>query len=260
MFLRCLLLFVLIFQIQACNYTKEVDDLTSAKEAIENQEWLYAERLLERYLNTEEDSQKRWEAWQNLVLAADKTDAHASVLRLYYENMLQEFLYDEDKKKFILYGLGLLLEQIKDFDTAIDTWNMYLALNNLSTNETYAVTRQIIEIYLQTGQFESAENALYNCLGLEVSSKESSLCLYELADIKAERGVWQEATDLAMQVLEVDALPYVHGQASFLLGDIAEQQGKYEEALAFFEQSKELYPNTLAVENRINYLQDLFKK
>ncbi len=260
MYLRFIVICALLAFIPACNFETKVDELAEAKAAMDAREWLYAERVLERYLNIEEDEDKRWEAWQALVALSEHTGAHAEIVRLYYDNMLQEFLNDEQRKKIVLYNLAQLLFQIEDFETAIDTWSVYLGINDLSTEETFEATMHTIEIYLQTGQFESAENALYNCLGLEISPQDSAICLYELADLKAERGALQEATDLATQVLEMDVYPLTRGKAAFLLGDIAEQEEDFVKARSFFEQAKEFYPNTLVVESRIEYLANLAKK
>ncbi len=260
MFLRFIAIFALLNLLVACEFEATTDDLMEAKVAMESREWIYAERLLERYLNVEENADKRWEAWQALIALSEHTGAHAEIVRLYYENMLQEFLDDAQRKKIVLYDLAQLLAEIKDFESAIDTWTVYLGLNDLSTEEVYDATRHTIEIYLHTGQFEAAENSLYNCLGLEISPQDSAICLYELADLKAERGALQEAKDLATQVLEMDVYPLTRGQATFLLGDIAEQEEDYTKAQSFFEQSKEFYPNPLVVESRIAQLASLIKK
>ncbi len=260
MFLRCLIVFTLLFSGLACsNEPTAQDDLSLAKEAMESREWFYAERLLERYLNNVDDIEKRWEAWQALIITGEHAGTHYSVMRLYYDNMLQEFLDDNAKKKVVLLGLTQLLEDGNDYDAATDMWNVYLSIDNLSTEEVFAATRRVVEIYLHTGQFESAENSLYNCLGLEISAEDSAICLYELADLKAGRGALQEASDLALQVLDLETYADTRGKAAFLLGDIAEQQEKFEEAHKFFEQAKELYPNVLAVENRIAFLDNLMK-
>ncbi len=261
MLIRLFAILLFLGFLNACDFVEtKVDDLVEAKSAMESREWLYAERLLERYLNVEENADKRWEAWQALIALSEHTGAHAEIVRLYYDNMLQEFLDDEQRKKLVLYDLAQLLVEVKDFDTAIDTWTTYLGLSDLSTKDIYNATMHTIEIYLHTGQFEAAENALYNCLGLEISPQESAICLYELADLKAERGALQEAKDLATQVLEMDIYPLTRGQATFLLGDIAEQEEDYAMARTLFEQSKEFYPNPLVVESRLAHLINLAKK
>ncbi len=259
MTLRYFAIFLLLALMQACDAvpTKQ-NDLSLAKEAMEEREWFYAERLLERYLNNANDVEMRWQAWQALIKTAEHTGRNFGVMRIYYDNMLQEFL-DDDKRKIVLHSFALLLEEGEDYDAATDLWNVYLSLENLLVHEIFDATQKVIEIYLHTGQFEAAENALYNCLGLEISAEDSAICLYELADLKAGRGALKEATDLAKQVLEVESYETTRGQAAFLLGDIAEQKGDYEEASKFFEQAKEFYPNVQAVENRIAHLDNLLK-
>ncbi len=260
MILRSFIILSLLSCLFACSSNPvEQSDLTLAKEAIEKREWFYAERLLERFLNTSDNASLRWEAWHFLIESSQHTGASSSVFRMYYDNMLQEFLDDEKKRKVVLYGLAELLKETQDYDAALDTLNVYLSLENLTTNEIFIATQKSVEIYLHTGQFEDAENALYNCLGLEISLEDSAVCLYELADLKAGRGALNEAIDLATQVLEIDTFSIVHGKAAFLLGDIAEQQRNYKKALVYFEQAKELYPNLLAVENRISFLANILK-
>ncbi len=244
MFLRFTAIILLFTFLQACsNELSTQDDFSLAKQAMESREWFYAERLLERYLNTAQDPQKRWEAWKALIATSKRIGSRFGVMRLYYDNMLLEFSEDEAKKKFILYEFANLLGENNDKEAALDMWTLYLGLNNLEPLEAFKATKNTLDLYLQTAQFDSAENALYNCLGMEIPSQDSAMCLYDLADLKAGSELLKEATDLATRVLEVEAYAITHGQAAFLLGDIAQSQGEYEKALEFFEKAIDFYPN-----------------
>lgn len=236
------------------------DDLEEAKVAIQERNWTLAERLLERYLRTQRNSEKRWEAWQKLVDVSGSAEADQRAMLDYLEAMLMEFGEDEAKAKQVLAHMGEINERLRRFNGAAEAWSAYVELSNLTDEETVNGYRRLAQIHFRAGRFDVCEDILQDCLSLEISDNGKAQCLYDLADVNMARERWKEATDLALQIIDMDVSPAIRGLADFLLGDALEQRRDYAEALTHFEKARENYPNALVVDNRIAHLKKILKK
>ncbi len=240
------------------------DSISEIRTAMEEHEWLRAEVLLERFLRYEEQSDKRFEAWQNLLKIAAYNGTHPGSVLSYLETMLHEFSETKYEKN-ILYDLAKFHEKYDHDEQAIVMWNAYLDLSTPSDSERFFAQSRLVNLYFKSGKFIELENALDEGLSFTLPLKENVLFLYNLADLKAGLGEYEQAEFYVQQILSMDidslspTLPYLHGRVLFLLGDIYEQQKKYKEALETFEKARELYPNPMVVDVRITYLKKLFK-
>ncbi len=236
------------------------DERTQAYEAIKKHDWRAAKQILESYLRYEEDFEKRWEAWRNLFHVTIKIGSSPHTRLFYLENMYQEFEEDGAKKKVILYDIGLLQEELRNFDYAEDIWTMYLDSENISEQETFFGHRKLAYIYYKKGYFDSVENVLSSCLSLNIQDNDHAVCMYDLADLKATKKEFDDAKILIEEILAMENIDIaMQGQAAFLLGDILEEQKDFTKALEFFERARLSYPNTLAVKKRIDYLKKQMK-
>lgn len=237
-----------------CDKPLIVDDLAEARSAIANHNWTLAERLIERYLRVQDDPDKRWAAWQNLIEATNGASQEPRVTLEYLEAMLQEYADDDSRAKFILHRMGTLNEFLRRYDRAADAWSTYINLDGLSAEEATEAHRRLATIHFRARRYDVAENVLYSCLSLDMPAQLHAQCMYDLADMSVAREQWAEASTFAMQVLEIDTNANMKGLTMFLLAEALEQQNKLEEALRYFEAARPLYPNEMVVDNRIAYL------
>ncbi len=231
-----------------------MDDLDYAEEYISEREWILAESLLERFLRTEDNPDKRWKAWMLLLKTSEFIDIHPATMHVHLSDMLQEFFDDTERKKFVLFTFAQLLQKNGDYAVASDIWNMYLDLDNIGPNEAFAAYRSLGNIYFRTRQYSLLEDSLYSCMALDIEAQEMSLCMYDLAYMKGSREEWDDAKDLLDQILLMETDDYTRARVSFMIGDILELQGKPEKSLEFFEMARLSHPNTLVVDNRIESL------
>ena len=77
---------------------------------------------------------------------------------------------------------------------------------------------------------------------------------------KITRGSWNEAADLARQIVDDEPQGELRALAGFVLADALEQLGRNGEALAQFEAIRDSYPNPGVIDNRIAYLKKRVKK
>lgn len=250
---------LLCFLLAACERAPLGDDYREAKSAAAAHEWTRAERLLERFLRESEDLDKRWEAWQLLLTVANATGVTTRVQLEYLDTMLEEFADSDARCKDILRRMGRLMERQRRYERAVDIWSAYLDLEGLSPQDSVEGYRHLAAMNFRLHRYEAAEDALQQCLALPAEEKDKLPCMYDLADQGAARERWQEAADLSQQILDGRPDDKMRGMTLFLLGDALEQLGKLEEALAHFEQAREIYPNPDVVENRVAYLKKKMK-
>ena len=248
------LLMIFAFSAACDRMPLQANDFDEAKAAMSQRDWPRAERLLERYLRTEEAPQQRWEAWVCLVDINSRVnlDQHGAVGQL--EVMRQEFSRDEAKKKLILARLGELHAGLGHTSQAVAVWERYAEFDSLTSQEAASVQRTLGNLHFRQRRFDLAEEALQTCLALPVEESFRAWCLYDLALANMARDELDDARDQATQVLSMAVDDQLRGLAGFLLADVLEQQGLRAEALSRFESVRELYPNVLVIDNRIAYL------
>jgi tetratricopeptide (TPR) repeat protein len=230
-------------------------DLDEAKAAISQRDWPRAERLLERYLRVEDKPHQRWEAWMRLVDITSRINLDPNSALSQLETMLQEFSWNEEKKKPILARLGELYENRGHIAQAIVAWERYAELGSLTDQEAATVQRVLGNLHFRQRRFDLAEDALQTCQALPVDESFRAWCLYDLALATVAREELDDAREQALQVLSMHVDDQLKGLAGFLLADVLEQQGGYAEALKYFESVRNLYPNEMVIENRMTYLQ-----
>lgn len=237
-----------------------IDDLDAARSAVQRRDWPQAERLLERYLRSEENPGQRWEAWIRLVEIHDRINPDPKAALVHLEAMQQEFFQDEAKLKIVLERLGEIRENLGHTNQALAIWTRYAELGNLTDREAAGAQRKLGNVYFRLRRFDLAQEALQTCLALPVEENFKAWCLYDLALADMARDELDDVYDQAMQVLSMQVDDQLRGLAGFLLADALEQQGRGAEALARFESVRTLYPNELAVDNRIAHLKNKVKQ
>lgn len=307
-FLGLILLLACLFA--GCDQTTVVgDDLAAARQAVAGNNWLLAERLLERFLAAETDSDKRWQAWQQLLVVINSGVREPRATLEYLDSMLVEYADDDKRCKLVLEHTGQLLEQLRHFDRAADVWSTYLGLGGLEPGELVEGYRHLAAMEFARRRPDAGEEALAQCLaqpyedsGQAKGQNAKIYCMYDLADHYSAAERWKEVSDICYQILEslpeentegennskksADSLPSdnvnelakgrngdhdpdrsstgqsqkIRGMTCYLLADSLEQQGRNMEALAIFEQARQIYPNRLVIENRIVSLKKKTKR
>ncbi len=236
------------------------DDLEEARAAAQERNWTLAERLLQRYLRSQQEPDKRWDAWQRLLEVTRSAGPDPRAALEYLEAMLMEFAEDDARAEIVLRRMGELNESLRRYDKAADAWSTYIELAGLDAEEAVEAHRRLARLHFRARRFEAGEDVLQSCLALPFPEAATARCLYDLADMHAAREQWEEVTGLALQILDLKTGDELQGRASFLLADALEQQNKLSEALRYFEAARNRYPNEMVVDNRIAYLKKKLKK
>lgn len=238
---------------------EESDDLRAARTAIAERQWSRAERLLGRYLREERQPDQRWQAWLALLTVLEVSGDMRAHLD-YLEAMLEEFADDDAKSRAILLRIGRQNERLRRYDRAVDTWIAYLNVPGMTPVESLYGYRRLGAMLFQLRRFKAAEEALQQCLALPLDDGAKSVCAYDLADQYLARGRWNEAADMARQIVDDEPEEALRSLAGFVLADALEQLGRTGEALTQFEAIRGSYPNPGVIDNRIAYLKNNRKK
>lgn len=238
----------------------EDDDVALARAAVAKRDWPLAERLLRRSLRTEQDPDRRWEAWNMLLTSANAEGEEPRVTLEYLEVMLEEFSENEARTKAILERMGRCAEMLRRFSRAADIWSSYIGLAGLEPEEAVTGYRHLAQAHFSRRLFEAGEEVLHQCLSLFLSDHDKILCMYDIADQNMARQRWQEVAGISQQILDSNPDEKLRGLASYLLADALEQMGRGKEALAQFEQARAVYPNPAVIDNRIAYLRKKIKQ
>lgn len=236
------------------------DDLESAKEAYAARNLPLAERLLERYLRVEQDSEKRWEAWNLLLNAinAESQQPRASLECL--QAMLVEYENNDDKLDFIYSQIGKYNANLRNYPASAQAWSAWLELVEVADTAKVEGYCQLARMQFAQRHFEAGEETLQQCLSLSVPDHDKITCLLDLAYENMVRERWQEVADLCQQIEDSEPDEKISGLAGYLWADALEQMGKEEEALKHFEKYRDFYPNPAVMDNRIEFLKKSIKQ
>lgn len=230
------------------------DDLTAAKKAYVERNLPLTERLLERFLREEQDSEQRWLAWNLLLQAMNADRVHARSSLDCLDVMAVEYEDDTRKMAKILPQIGKYNQEIRHFAEAVDAWNAYLELPDLDEAQRVDGYRQLADMQFALRHYDAAEETLQQCLSLPGHDHDKIACMLDLAEKHMLRDHWQETADLTQQILDSDPDQVIYGKACFMHADALEQLGRRDEAILFFEKLRDIYPNPLVIENRIGHL------
>ncbi len=238
-----------------------VSDLDEARIALREGEWDRAERYLERFLRTATDPAERWEAWNKLIDATERSGQDRRWINDYLEAMLVEFADSPARKRNILYRMGEMQETSRQYERAVITWAQLVGLQGLADAERLKIYNRLALLQMRLNRLQGAEDTLHECLSLALPDAAKAECLYVMADISVLRDDLADGANIAAQILETPDVPRpVYGKAAFLLADIYEQQHKYQDALTLYQSIRDTYPNPLAVDARLDYVRKKIKK
>ncbi|HAS88134.1 MAG TPA: hypothetical protein DCS48_02340 [Desulfovibrio sp.] len=218
-----------------------------------------SEKGFERYLQDNPQGEYRLEAWNYLVKIA------------------AEVRHDSDRGAAILEA-------------------MYLEFGH-KPEEASTLKRQLAEMYIRTGQYKAAVEALEKSLEYAGQSQErldesrtmlaesfrklrnydlaiytyndiakstdnnviKARALFEMAHTLTLIQAWERAESELEKLLKMDGVPEdIHAEAAFMLADIYEDRHEYKRAAELLEQIADTYPNPYAVRYKLDYLEKRF--
>jgi tetratricopeptide (TPR) repeat protein len=239
---------------------KAQDELAAAGSALRQRDFMGAEQSFERYLRRNPQGGARWEAWHYLVhMALTVRHDRQSAIEL-LEAMRIEYADAPERLRQVIRQLGGLYKTSRQYNRAVALWTTLAEDAGALAEERAEAYRDMAEIHLRRLEFESAKEALEQCLQRRISGTLRGQCIYDRAQIfMAEDNIAEALVSLREVLALEDASDFLRSLSMFMLADALEQQGNFGDALQLFTQLRGSYPNTLVVEKRIGFLRQRMK-
>lgn len=239
-----------------CEQKSCVDSLFEAQKCIENREWNVAERYLESYLREEENLNLRFNAWNRLLTVGEHLNYNEHWMITCLEEMRSEFEGCPEQLKIILWRLATTYDYIKKYERSVECWEKLFNQPELPIEQQGNILRKLAVANMRLHRFEEADAFLTICLELSINQIAKLECLVDRADIASSRGLFDDGAYYARLVLEAEDSPSeLKGKAGFILADIKEQQGDVQNAIEVFTAIRDLYPNEMVIDQRLQLLQ-----
>jgi tetratricopeptide (TPR) repeat protein len=251
-----LLLLVLSVLLPACSErSPEPQVLKMADEAFSRGEYLASERLYESFLQDHSDDEGRWKAWNRLLTISRTIRKSTSRSTQLLEAMHLEFIEDQDRLWEVLLLLGEEYRVQREHEKASAVYQKALEIPERRVEEYLEVRFLLFESQKKSGSFDLARTVLHDGLEMEVEPEKRAWMLLELSYLSMYA---QELDEARAKLEEILAMDLVESEtrvlAVFALGDLAEQQGEYEQARELFGSIVHAHPNPAAVRSRMNSL------
>jgi len=273
----------LVLGIIACSRPEVIlTTLDEARAAYGKGHFTEAERLYERYLQTEPNGKDRWEAWNRLLDIARNVLADNDRAVALLDSMFLEFGEDSSKSWDLLAALAASNEALHRWPEAVDDWKRCLNLPNLDRARTPEIYLRLARLYRVQREYDLTQQSLKLCLEQSPTPEIKVECLYEWAqtlDYVHKRAQAQSAesakgktaydptNNLEQMKQRLEELLRLNAgtterraQAAFLLAEVYEGLGKKTEALRTLQSILTTYPNPKVVEARIESLRGGKKK
>ncbi len=259
-----LLLMLSITLLASCETVLE-DDFTAAKNAINNSNFILAEKLLDNFLQDNLEHEMRFDAYLLMVALLHEKRANSRLAAEYLEEMLSEFGSNSARLQLILQKLAKINEEMKNYGLAVEVLQQLVNVPNLSDTENLKAHRRMAHMQILMYNLSEAENNLLNSLSISASTYEDELekisILYDLAYVYLLQDKLAESEMLAKQIIDDertgDSLKVL---TNFLMANALQLQDKFVEALELLRNIRDIYPNPNAIDERIKYLELKIKK
>ncbi len=261
-FLTCLAaggLFLLLVGQAACGRdgrALEETRIDIARRAFLNGEYLRAEGVYERYLETQPDGPYRLEAWVRLAdisqYARETPARTATVL----EAALLEFGENPATGPALRLRAARQRQQLGEYDKAAAHYKQLLAIPGLPPERVADIHIEFAEALMQAHDPMRAVGTLRTCGADLPAGDPHARCSLALAKVylRLERPVQAEPLLRALY-LHQDVPEDIRAQAGFALATWLEAGQDKEQARTIYESLRRTYPNPLVIEEKLRYLQ-----
>lgn len=253
-----LLLFVMvIILISGCMQSETEDELSRARKAFINKEYIEAERFYQRYLRDNENGTERWKVWNRLVELTGIVRGNKNRAIQLLDAMLLEYSGDPVRYRQLLISKGNIFIEGGLWSEATTVWSQLLSAPEVTIHEEATAYANLGKAYLMRGDYELAVDAFKDCRELEYNNSEhKNFCIYNLAQAYAYLSNYIEAEQNLNNLLQYEDVEVtLMARAKLLLADIYEQQEKPLKAITLLQEIRDTYPNPRVVEFRLKNLQ-----
>lgn len=251
--LPAVLCFVLIFFVFGCRFNQDTNDHFAAAENL-----LAAGRITDAanyydlFLESEQDSEKRYKAWERLLLIHldinRDVERGLSILR----TMSMEFEREPDKIWSIYTRIGILYSKLKRHESAVNILEraVHVAPDDKKQTRSYI---NLSQAYQAEKSFIKAVDALNQARKMESYSlpEKQSEIDYLLGRIHYQEGNLQKARQYLEKSYRIEENQNYRAKSGILLHDVYLEMENMDMADQILIELKDFYPNPAVIRMRM---------
>jgi tetratricopeptide (TPR) repeat protein len=243
----------------ACGKTPadgEAVQIDTARSAFVSGEYLLAEDLYQRYLESYAHGKFRTEAWERLAdISQYARNAPAKTATL-LDAALLEFGQDATLRQALRLRVARIRLSLRQYDKAAAQYRFLLDDKTASADFFCAVSQEFAEGLLKAHDPQAALDVLRHCQGSLPDGEQQARCTLSLALLLVRLQRQAEAEPILSALYAATAIDATsRARAGFALASLLETRHETAAAKALYEKLRETYPNHLVIERKLRYLQ-----
>ena len=194
--------------------------------------------------STEAGDDRRWRAWNRLVIISRDVYGDFSRAMKLLETMRLEFGFQKDRLQHILFDMGQMYQRMGEDDKAVDAYTSLVRMEGGDVVLQARSARLLSMILVLRKDIETAREVLNSVLSRSLPQKERQDLQLQMGRILVLSGMDKEAEKvLAGAASGPDAA--MAAEAGFSLADLARQAGRYQEAMDLYLRFQDSHPNPM---------------
>ncbi|WP_419781583.1 tetratricopeptide repeat protein [Maridesulfovibrio sp.] len=251
----------LLLMAQGCDKTKNntSEVIDKARSNFISGFYVDSEKGFERYLQDNPQGEYRLEAWDYLVKIAAEVRHDSARGAAILEAMYLEFGHKPELAAKLKRELAEMYIRTGQYKTAVEALEKSLEFQNQPQEQLDSTRVLLAETFRKLRNYDLAIYT-YNDIAKSTENKTTEArALFEMAHTLTLIQAWERAESELDKLIKMAGVPEeIQAEAAFMLADIYEHRHEYKKAAALLETIVDTYPNPYAVRYKLDYLNKRF--
>lgn len=256
---RCLIIIItsLLLMAQGCDKqgsnTSEVID--KARSNFISGFYVDSEKGFERYLQDNPQGEHRFEAWNYLVKIAAEVRHDSERGASILEAMYLEFGHNPEQGCGLKRQLAEMYIRTGQYKSAVEALEKSLEYSDQPQKQLDSTRILLAETFRKLRNYDLAIYT-YNDIAKSTDNKTTKArAFFEMAHTLTLIQAWERAESELDKLLHMEGIPEdIHAESAFMLADIYENRHEYKRAIELLKRIVDTYPNPYAVRYKLDYL------
>ncbi|TIH14637.1 hypothetical protein D0S45_12555 [Marinifilum sp. JC120] len=260
---RCLIIIItsLLLMAQGCDKPSDnrSEVIDNARSNFISGFYVDSEKGFERYLQDNPQGEDRLEAWNYLVKIASEVRHDSDRGAAILEAMYLEFGHKPELASQLKLQLAEMYIRTGQYKPAVEALEKSLEYSDQSQEQLDSTRTLLAETFRKLRNYDLAIYT-YNDIAKSTDNKTTKArALFEMAHTLTLIQAWERAESELEKLLKMEGIPEdLHAEAAFVLADIYEDRHEYRRAAELLEKIVDTYPNPYAVRYKLDYLKKRF--
>ncbi|MFW5500557.1 MAG: tetratricopeptide repeat protein [Maridesulfovibrio sp.] len=218
-----------------------------------------SEKGFERYLQDNPQGKHRFEAWNYLVKIAAEVRHDSERGAAILEAMYLEFGHKPDLASKLKLQLAEMYIRTGQYKAAVEALEKSLEYSEQTQEQLDAKRTILAETFRKLRNYDLAIYTYNDIAKSTDNPRTKARAIFEMAHTLTLIQAWERAESELEKLLKMDGISDdIHAEAVFMLADIYEDRHEYRRAVELLEGIVDTYPNPYAVRYKLDYLQKKF--